>query len=322
MSRSTLLALGLLVCLSGCSEQSDPPPEPASRVRPEPVVVYADQPREAVLREVFAGFTNATGIPVTIREASGEKNLDDVLSNKGAPPADVLFADNIADIWLAGDEGALRQLAPDSGIKEIPDALRDPDGQWLTMGIDELVIVTGQGVDSSGVLGYDDLGEERFKEALCLPVSAHPESRALIALYIEASGERPAERIARRWMANLARPPMHSSKELLEALDDGSCGISIVPAASLGTRSDLEVIVPKRPAVVAFGAGVARHARYPETAAELLAWLASVEGQEAFAEATGTLSVLAVGTPRVQPFSTTGWLDEEARLLAERASWR
>lgn len=323
MKRSMGLGLLALSLIAGCGRESDPPAaESSPRVRPEPVVVYADRPGEAVLRPVFAQFTNATGIPVTIREADGEKNLRDVLSNKGAPPADVLFADNVADIWIAGDEGALRQLGAASGIGSFPDPFRDPDGQWLALGIDPLVIAYGQGVEVEQGADYAILGEERFKGKLCLTVSSRPGSRALIAYYIDERGERPAEILARRWMANLARPPMHSPVEILAALADGSCGVSIVPASSLANVAGLKTVALGNPVNVAFGAGVARHARYPETAAEVLAWMAGKKGQAIFADATGTRSAYAAADTAAQPFSKTGWLDEEARLLAERASWR
>jgi hypothetical protein len=55
----------------------------------------------------------------------------------------------------------------------------------------------------------------------------------------------------------------------------------------------------------------------------VLNWLAGSRGQAQFALATRTRSVtIAPSEWSSRPLSELGWLDEEARLLAERARWR
>ena len=318
MRYATLLfiAMSLVACeRQEAADEREPAP------RPEPVVVYADRPGDDVLRGVFAQFTEATGIPVTVRIADGAKNMSDVLNNTGAPPADVLLTDSVADIWTAGDKGALRQLAEETGVANLPGRLTDPDRQWIALGVSPLMMVYADASDYDEQAEYADFGNEQFKGRLCLTSSARPANRSLIAHYIDDLGEREAELIVRRWMANLAVPPLHDPDAVLEAMKAGTCDVSIIPAYAV--VPELGAAFRAANFTVAHGAGVARHARYPESAAKLVAWLASEPGQAAFAEATNTVSAYEYESaePPVS-LSEIGWLDEEAQMLAERARWR
>ncbi|MEE4160885.1 MAG: substrate-binding domain-containing protein [Woeseiaceae bacterium] len=317
---------GLAACLAACGGGNDDAPGGADVAMPaEPIVVYLDEPGEVVLRPVFDAFTEETGLRVTVREADAAKNLADVIDNSGAPPADVLITDNIQAIWRAGDEGGLRRLDGQTVPESLPPACRDPDLQWFALGLSSLSVVRATRSNLRAA-DYADLADERFAGKLCLTSSARAENRALIAHLVDELGVRPAERLVRRWLANLARPPMYSPTEVLEAMAAGVCNVSILPLSSLGdavAESAIEVSRDAADVRIAYGAGLARHARYPESAIALMRWLASPEGQREFAAATGTVSAYddsAEGSP--EPLSLSGWRDEDARLLAERAGWR
>ena len=324
-ARCTLLAV--IVGLVACGP-ADNQPQTGSMPGPEPAVVYMVSPGAAALEPVFADFTETTGIPVSIREAPAEKNLQDVIGNVGAPPADILLTDGIADIWLAGDEGALRRLGSMGYLEAVPELFRDPDGQWFSIGADPLVIVVASAGDAARVAAYADLADPAYAGQLCLSASQLPENRLLIAHLIAEHGQRPAERIVRRWLENLALPPRSSAAGLLAELQSGACRYALAKRSDV---TDMTAPLPYRlPAgdgavfVSAYGIGIARHARYPESATRLLDWLAGPGGQSQFALATRTLSTL--GTPpgewATRPLAELGWLDAEARRLAERARWR
>lgn len=321
----------LIVLVSACSERpavDKPATEPATEPRAEPVVVYVDAPGEAALEPVFDALTADTGLRVTLREAPADKNLDDVMSNTGAPPADILLTEGIADIWRAGDEGALRFLVDgDAGLGSVPATFRDPDGQWFSLAADPIVIVYRSAGDAARALGYTDLADDEFEGQLCLSSSSLPANRALIAHLIADLEARPAERIVRRWMRNLALPPQDSAAGLIKSVQAGTCRYAIA------RRSDVLAATPppayrlppgdSATVVSAYGIGLARHARYAASARQVLEWLAGSRGQELFALATRTESVTAPPSAwSTRPQTELGWLDEDARLLAERARWR
>jgi iron(III) transport system substrate-binding protein len=311
--------------LFACSEATD---ETTGRMQatPEPVVVYLDAPGAGPLRTLFDAFTDGTAIPVAVREGPAEKNLRDVIDNTGAPPADILLTDNVQDIWLAGDEGALRRLTGVSNSDMAADAFRDPDGQWFTIGADPLVIVYSGA--APGDISYADLARPEYSGQLCLSGAHLPENRLLLAHLIADHEPRPAERIVRRWIDNLALPPQKSAAALLAEVEAGNCRVAIAKQSDVAATA--EPLTYRLPAgdgaviVSAYGLGLARHARYPQSAATLLDWLAGPAGQAGFAKATRTT---AIGNELPVEWSTRSlaelsWLDTEARRLAERARWR
>lgn len=307
--------------MSGCSDE-----EEAAVVSTAPrLTVAAAGLDAAVPGTVFEKFTDATSIEVVLRDVPLSESLGNASSLATEPPADLLLTSSVATIWRASDEGGLRRLGEESGIEGLPDMFVDPDRHWIALGISFLEIVTSdQAVDRS-VLEYADLSDERFRGQLCLTSSALPENRLLIALYIDERGQRPAEILVRGWLANLARPPLQTPQDVLDAIAAGACGYAIVPARSLGDLSAARVPGMQyrgERAIVAHAIGIARHARQPGAAARLLAWLADPEGQAVFAAATGTVSTYDFPVPAA-PNSVARYapLDEDARLLAERAGW-
>ena len=72
----------------------------------EPIVVYASYADETYLPALFNGFTRETGIRVTVRYATTQSIVDDVIGKRGSPPADLLLTANVTGVWRAADKGA------------------------------------------------------------------------------------------------------------------------------------------------------------------------------------------------------------------------
>ncbi len=324
LAASAVLAV-LAVAASGCGADRGPTETAADKppTAADALVVYADEPGEAALAPVFEGFTRTTGIPVSIRQAPGEQNLNDVVSNRGAPPADVLIAADLADIWQAADEGALRKLPAESGASAVPAALRDPDGLWVALSVDPILIVQSAAAPLPSTPDFAALAGADYASQLCVSVSGRAGNAALVAYLIDELGTRDAEIRVRRWLGNLALPPHASATALLEDLDGGICRAGIVTAGEIhAAGSDPERLKTHEQGYFAgFGVGIARHARYPENAARLIAWLLDAEGQQGFARATGTRTLASNDASPERELTTIGWQRDEARRLAERARW-
>ncbi|MCH9694608.1 MAG: hypothetical protein K0U72_08880 [Gammaproteobacteria bacterium] len=277
-----------------------------SEVRYEPVVIYATAEDDTELRQRFAAFTTDTGIPVMFRLDSSSANTENVIANKGAPPADVLLTDNVADIWRAADQGALRPVTSEA-LRDVNAVLKDPDGMWVAEDVRFAAIATSKSVRTVPVDGYVALAKSSTRGQLCLSSPALPVNRALIAMLIDELGARPAERVVRGWAMNLKVPPFETEGQLLEALASGQCGYGIL---SSNLQDDaVRFIRPERSYLNISGMGIARHARYPESAQVLLDW------------------TIRNSRPHPAPSNDrnsgiAGWMDEDARLLADRAGYR
>lgn len=316
MTTSRLPVMLALLGLVACSE------EPATeQERFGPVVVYAAYEDESYLKSLFEGFTKQTRVPVTIRSGEPAALVDDVIANRGSPPADVLLTTNAADAWRAADEGALRPIGA-ANMVDVAEFLRDPDKLWTAARMSVTFIAVGPGATQAPPATYADLGKPHYGDSLCLSSSSLPVNRALIAMLISDVGPKPAERVVRGWVRNLAVPVFETQHALMEAVNAGSCDYAIVSSPLVtGGR-----ILPKPAYVDIEGVGIARHARHPDSAQQLVDWLLSADVQMRHASATRAYPVLA-NLPMAEDISRknvgiAGWQENDAVLLAERAGYR
>ena len=269
----------------------------------DPVVVYAPDTFEPEL-EAWLG---DSPFRVTVVFAASAENTDKVIENRGSPPADVLMTSGVFDVWRAADQGALRPIIGSVAGKVGP-AFRDPDGEWLALGYRYASIVAAKASDAGGIRGYADLAAPSLAGRVCLSSFEREDNRALGAMLIEELGVKPAERVVRGWVRNLALPPLVSEAELNAALHDGRCDFAIVSSATLVTG--LTRIDPEPRYFNIDGVGIARHARNPEAGGALVEWmLTQVSPRQP--DAAGNQNV-----------GLAAWRDEDARLLAERAGYR
>jgi iron(III) transport system substrate-binding protein len=186
------------------------------------------------------------------------------------------------------------------------------------------------------------LGDERWRERLCLSSSSLPENAVLVAFLIRRHGVRDAEIIVREWRANLATTVFPGDAELLEALADGRCGIGIVDSALLasfaGVRTGLPVAAhwfSERANTLTdiSAAAVTRHATQPDAAEALLEWLSRPGPNGLFAgrrfefpanpdaELASAVESGSGRLPDDTAYAELGFLLEEADLLVERARY-
>lgn len=319
MKTMRLLTPVVMLFLAACGGE---PAEEQERFAP--VVVYASYDDEEYLASLFNDFTKQTRIPVTLRLGEAQQLVDDVIANRGSPPADVLLTTSAAEAWRAADEGALRPIGAEN-LANVADILRDPDGLWAATRMSVTVIADGPRPAQETPATYADLGKPVYSGSLCLASSSLPVNRSLVAMLISELGTKPAERVVRGWIRNLAVPVFETEAELAAAVEAGTCGYAIL-------SSPLVVgnwILPKPAYVDIEGVGIARHARYPQSAEKLIDWLLSEDVQDHHARAMKAYPAVTnlIHSPLAEEISTrnvglAGWHDNDAALLAERAGYR
>ncbi len=295
--RAAFLAVLAVLILVGCE----------SKVPGPPVVVYASGEDDTFLLAWLAEFIEETGISVTVKYGDSSTNTDAVIANTDSPRADVLLTNNAADIWRAADEGALRPIQSEY-LSSIPEYLRDPDGQWAALQVRYVAIAAAPGLTDAGPSNYADLADPKLHGQVCLSSSALAVNRSLIAMLIEDLGVRPAERIVRGWVRNLAFSPFSTEAELQVAIESGSCNYGMF-SMSPETRNE-EMTGDRRYYVDIDGIGVARHAQYPESAHVLVNWMLK------------EMAIKDLPWSSRKNVGIAGWRDEEARLLAVRAGYQ
>ena len=286
-----------MLLLAGCD----------NHVPATPVVVFATGEPGGPLADVLDEVAAATGLELEVRWGdSGE--LTDTLIAKTGGPADILITDNVADIWLAADRGALRPIQS-AALDAQPGFLRDPERSWAAINVSFHAIYHAPGVRPV-TNRLDDLAAPEFAGRVCLSSARLGINRALISYLIDERGLKPAERLVRLWVRNLARPPFATQEALLEAVRDGVCGYAI--GGWTGNAPGV-VAFPVEPHSIDIEAvGIGRHAQNAAAAQQMVDWLL-----ENFA-----IDVKSQDERHPAPVHIAGYRDEEARLLAERAGYR
>ncbi len=312
MWRPVILALTLAL-LAACAGDDESAPR-----RPDPVSVYAAMPDATRWQPVLDEFTAQTGIFVTVKTGDPDLIVNAVIADNGSPPADVLLTGDVARVWLAAEEGGLRALLADEVElgRGLDSRLRDPDALWAAVGIRTATIVyDSRAVDLSGIGDYANLSDADLRGKLCLSSSSLPVNRSLIAMLISDIGVRPAEIVVRGWKRNLAELVFETEDKLLAAIADGRCAAGIVSSdvadAAVRETGYLDAVLPAVAHINVDAAGVARHARNPDGAQQLVHWLVTRD------------HVAAADLQRVSTNNVglAGWRDEDAIKLAERAGY-
>jgi len=310
MPRILILAL-LTVCCASCGQPSE---SESTEVRKEPVVVYAAFEDDAALVDAAERYTEKTGVLVIVRRGAATGIVDDMIKNKISPPADVLVTRSVVDAWRAADESALRPLFSEPAREHVPAWARDPDDLWFGTQVRSAMIVHNiADLHADDVPDVGALAEPKFSGTVCLSSSAISVNRTVIATMVSELGVRPAELVVRGWIRNLAAPPFGDETQLIKAIESGVCGIGIVSNTALDiANTNLEGFVPATWYADVEAVGIARHARNPDGATELVEWLLADSG---FTEIAGDPSV------NRENVSVVAWHYEDAVKLAERARY-
>lgn len=274
---------------------------------PEPVVVFAAGDERGRLADLLEEVSARTGLILDVRWGDSGEIVAALVARTGEP-ADLVITDNVADIWLAANRGALRPIQS-AALDAQHDFLSDPDEFWVALDVSFHVIYHGPGVRPV-TARLEDLAMSGYAGRVCLSSATLGINRSLISYLIDERGEKAAERLVRLWVRNLARPPFATQAALLEALRDGQCDYGLGGSAE---NADGVVAFPvEQNSVDVEAVGIGRHARNPEAAQATVDWLLRnriVEFRSEDLRAPPALSI-------------AGYRDEEARLLAERVGYR
>ncbi len=335
-------ALAFLVC-AGCG--GGLPVDATEKADVGTVVVYSTF-GEDIGKPVFEAYTAETGVMILL--VTGEfQVLKEKAHKPGQDPApDLFIADNVADLWQAAEQNVFRPTRSDVIARRIPAQLRDPEHLWVSFAVRARTVVYNTELTSDAerksIADYASLGEESWRERLCLSSSTVPGNGSLIAMLINDHGIGAAELIVRGWRANFAASVFIDDTALLQAIAAGQCAVGIADSSEIARFLRMHAAANVAPHwfaddgvlhMNASGGGVTRHAQNPEGAASLLEWLTSAAANALFAgltlefpvnpHAAADASIAAWSGFAANPVNvpSLGYLQEDAVRLAERARY-
>ncbi|MCG8456478.1 MAG: Fe(3+) ABC transporter substrate-binding protein, partial [Holophagales bacterium] len=300
--------------------------------------------------DVYAAFTEATGIEVNVIEGNSGALLERLRREGEASPADVFITVDAGRLHQAETEGIFQPAESAVLNERVPAKLRHPEGLWYGLTKRARVVVYAKDrVDPSELASYEDLADPKWKGRVLIRSSSNIYNQSLMGSILAAVGEEEAEAWCRGVVANIARDPQGGDRDQIRAVAAGEGDVAVVNTYYLahmasGSPEDQEaaskvgVIFPNQGGrgthVNISGAGVVSGAPNPENAVRLLEHLTGPEAQNIFAGGNKEYPVVE-GYASITELEAFGAFEEdaldaaifaannqEALMIMDRCGWR
>lgn len=265
----------------------------------EEVNIYTHRHYDAD-QELFARFTEMTGIKVNVVNASADELIQKLELEGENSPADILITVDAGRLVRAEQNGLFQPIQSEIIEKNIPAKFRDPEGYWTGLTFRARILAYSKDrVDPSTLSTYEDLASDTWKGRILTRSSGNIYNQSLLASIIAANGPEAAEEWAADVRANMARAPKGSDRDQVKAVASGEGDIAIVNSYYIGLMLNDEnpeevkaaeqvgIFFPNQEGrgthINISGAGVARHAPNKENAIRLIEYLSEEEAQSLLA---------------------------------------
>ena len=109
---------------------------------------------------LFKKFTDQTGIKINVIKGSADQLIERLVSEGKNSPADVLLTVDAGRLHRAKMAGVLQPIKSRTLNNNVPESMRDPDGQWFGLTVRARVIVYSKDrIHPSQLSTYEDLAK-------------------------------------------------------------------------------------------------------------------------------------------------------------------
>ncbi len=253
-------------------------------------------------QQLFQRFQEETGIQVRVVSAGADELINRLETEGKDSPADVLITVDAGRLHRAKSKGLLQPV--DSAVlsANIPDHLRDPEGEWFGLTQRARIIAYAkERVDPAELSTYEGLTDAKWKGKILIRSSGNIYNQSLLSSILAAHGPQETKSWAEGVVANMAREPQGNDRGQVKAVADGIGDLAIVNTYYLGrlltsdnpeerrAGESVGVFFPNQAGrgahVNVSGAGVCRHAKNRENAVRFIEFLSQDEAQGTFAQA-------------------------------------
>lgn len=255
--------------------------------------------QEELIKPLLDKFTADTGIKVNLVTGNADELISRLASEGRNSPADVLISTDVGRLYRAKQQGVLQPIQSEQLTAAIPEALRDPAGQWygLTMRARPIMYIEGK-VNPAELSTIEDLADPKWKGRICVRSSNNIYNQSMVAALIAHDGVEQADKWAKGFVANFAMPPKGGDRDQIKAAAAGACDIAIANTYYLGrliadsaekaVAEKVRVFWPNQQDrgahVNISGAGVTKFAPNKEQAVKLLEYMLLADSQQWYAE--------------------------------------
>jgi iron(III) transport system substrate-binding protein len=293
-----LVMLSLAMVLTGCFAETNVTEVPEGVEAAGEVTIYTKRHYD-VDKELYARFTEETGIKVNIEKAKASELMVRMQEEGELSPADVFMTADVAALVRANDMGLLQTSNSEFLNATVPAYLKDDNGMWFGMTKRARIIVySTERVAPSTLSTYEALTDEQWKGKFLARSSTNGYNQSLMAYLIHHIGGDEAQAWATGMVANMAQEPKGNDRDQVKFIAAGLGDVAVVNTYYIGQLlfSDVEEERLAGQAINVFfpnqeeqgthinisGFGLCKHSPNKENAIKLMEWLLSEEIQAVF----------------------------------------
>ncbi|MFM2430189.1 MAG: hypothetical protein RLZZ511_1402 [Cyanobacteriota bacterium] len=351
LTAGAISAIAIGGCNTSSNSGSNSTTPAASSNGNNSITVYSARHYDAD-NQVYAGFTQKTGIKINLVEAKANELVERLKSEGSNSPADVVITVDAGNLHAAKQAGVLQPIASSALQTAIPANLRDPENYWFGLTKRARVIMYNKDtVTPNKIQRYEDLAKPDLGYKVIVRSSNNIYNQSLVGSIIAADGAAATETWVKGLVNNMGRPPEGNDVSQIKSLASGVGDLSLVNTYYLvrlakSPKPEDQAVVKKIGIIFPnqadrgthiniSGAGVAKHSPNPTAATQFIEYLTSPEAQSIFAGSNNEYPVLqsgvtldpilaAYGTFKEDPLNaiTIGENNKQALEVMDRGGWK
>lgn len=258
------------------------------------LVVYSGR-SDKFVKPVVEAFTSKSGIKVTLHTGSSTALLNKLKLEAARTQADVYISNDAGNLQKGTDLNLFRPL-DENMVKAIPQNYRASDNSWVGLSARARVLVVNKDDASvEFVKSVFDLADPKLAGKLGITHSSNESYIAGVTVYMRSMGEDVVKQWLEGMKKNTEGSVFNKHSKIVRAVAEGKKSVGLVNHyyiyRHLAKHPDapIKIVLPdqgKDGMGVAWnvaGAAITRHAKHPEAASKLMAFMMSEEGQKIFA---------------------------------------
>jgi iron(III) transport system substrate-binding protein len=287
----------------------------AARAAEETTLTLYNGQHAQTTAALVEAFTKATGISVDVRKGSSGQLANQIIEEGDASPADLFYSEESPPVAALSEKGLLSTLDAQT-LAQVPPEYVAKDGTWLSASMRSRVVAYNKAmVDESEfpdtVL---DFATEAWKDRIAYVPTSGAFQEQIIAISLMHGRE-----AALNWLKGLKAygRPYSGNGAAMKAVEAGEIPAALINnyywfnvAAEVGaenTKSALFYFGNKDPGalITVSAAGILKSSQKQEAAQKFLAFMVSVEGQQAIVDSVAEYPIRSdVQSPwALKPFS-------------------
>jgi iron(III) transport system substrate-binding protein len=296
VTASAVLTAGAV--LAGCGSSGSPGSSATADSSGQSITLYSGQ-HEQTVDGLATAFEKQTGITVNVR-SDDEDTLANLIALQGThSPADVFYTENSPPLEFLQEKGLLSPVAP-ATLADTTAKYNSPRGDWLGVSARVSVIIYNPSLISASQLPTSvlQLANSKYQGKLAF-AAGETDFQPIVTSVMKTYGKSAALSWLDAIKSNAASHIVPDNETIADEVNRGQAAFGVInqyywyrleaELGASGMHSQITHFAPGDPGYVidVSGAAVLKSSKHQAAAQKFLAFLASKQGQEIIARASG-----------------------------------